>query len=213
MHHLRRQNNEHQVVPVVGGTYQVRPNPRHLLCGKSQGSPARRDRSGAAFVQIRRLPPASRSTFGFCSVAESPRFQHSRNCPPPRRKFLPGKCSFRGMRGCHRRMLDVSKSPAEACAGNRVVFSDSQELRHPDDFLRQTGAETGESASETYFGKAPVDRIRFGQPFGSQVRGKACCLDIVPPHGAQDTRQSSMAQRRRPTGAWGRGENRRGRDS
>ena len=101
MHHLRRQNNEHQVVPVVGGTYQVRPNPRHLLCVKSQGSPASRDRTGAAFVQIRRLPPASRSTFHSSLRHACPR--PSPEIPSPSVPAIPGE-----MAPCHD-MLAVQK--------------------------------------------------------------------------------------------------------
>ena len=47
------------------------------------------------------------------------------------------------------------------------------------------GPETGESASEISFSKAPPDRTRFGRPFGGGIRGKSWCLDKVPPHGAE----------------------------
>lgn len=66
-----------------------------------------------------------------------------------------------------------------------VVFSDSYGLGHSDDFLRQIGPETGEAASKTFVGKAPADRTRFGQPFGSGMRGESCCLDVAPPRRAE----------------------------
>ena len=45
-----------------------------------------------------------------------------------------------------------------------VDFSDSEELRHSDDFLRQTCS---------------------GQPFGSGIWRESWCLDMVPPHGCR----------------------------